>query len=112
MAVDERTLKVLERFREYVPEFNNVDDAEVTRMIEVARRIHDKSILATVYCAAHAHVVLGMDAATISNNAGVVTSEQVGPMSRSYDHGRSTQGESDRGVYFQRTKYGRLFLGA
>ena len=98
---------LLPAFREQFAEFAPHNDVVVAEWLGVAREIHSLSTRATLYLAAH---LLTLDQAEpnseVKDNAGVLTSEGVGPKRAAY----LTQAESERDVFFARTKYGRTFL--
>lgn len=106
---DPASTALLPAFREQFPEFSpaNYTDEVVVEWLGVARDIHSLSSRATLYHAAHLLTLDQAEPSTeVKDNAGVLTSEGVGPKRATY----LTQAESERDVFFARTKYGQIFL--
>lgn len=97
------------------PEFTCVPNSEIDTYIDLAGQIicaekfGDKGKSALALVAAHLMKEIGIGSDPSSSNSGLVTSEKVGDLQRSYGQVAFTSA-SAQDQLFLTTKYGRLFL--
>ena len=87
-------------------EFLDVTESQLTLALEEALLIHGARELATYYLMAHLLVLARAEGNQADGGAGVITDEQIGPKTTSYQNMTVDQ----RDVFFATTPYGRRFL--
>lgn len=95
-------------FRERFTSFSELSDSLISELIPLAYSLSDTSRQATLYCVAHLAALQSEIGSTPDGGSGVVSSEQIGTDKVTYVN----MAKEGRGVFFERTSYGRLMLAA